>query len=130
MIFLSWDNLAKNYGLGEIMSVTLFAVGEIFEIRLATTNGPSKLVDDDGLTSRGFGDPREALALLSKLGIQQVAVDMSGWRIVDRELTHADWAKAKISAAMAGLADGSNRVFSAEEWAAIRAAKKSGRGAP
>ncbi|MYM93377.1 hypothetical protein [Duganella vulcania] len=51
----------------------------------------------------------------------------SGEHVASSEADHADWAKAKISAAMAGLRDGSNRVFSAAEWAAIRAEKKASR---
>lgn len=127
MNFLTWENLAQSYALGEITSVTLFAVGEVFEVRLAAAKGVSTLADDG--VSRVFSDLREALSLLRKLGIQQVAVDVSGWHAADSETDHADWAKAKINAAMAGLKDGSNRVFSAEEWAAVRAAKKSSRGA-
>ncbi|WP_141758531.1 hypothetical protein [Duganella sp. HH105] len=127
MDFLNWESLAQSYALGEITSVTLFAVGEVFEVRLATAKGVSKLMDDGAC--RVFSDLREALSLLRKLGIQQVAVDVSGWRAADSEADHADWAKNKIGAAMAGLKDGSNRVFSAEEWAAVRAAKKSSRGA-
>ncbi len=128
MNFLSKERLAQSYALGEITSVTLFAVGHLFEVRLATTNGPSKLADGDDGVSQGFDDPREALSLLSKLGIRKIAVDISGWHAIDTESTHADWMKSKINASMAGLKDGSNRVFSEEEWAVMRAAKKSGRG--
>ncbi|GJI95365.1 hypothetical protein RugamoR57_20830 [Duganella caerulea] len=129
MSFLSWEGLAQRHALGEIASVTLFAVADVFEVRLATAEGTSTLAGGDN-TRLEFTDIHEALSLLRKIGIWQVAVDTSGWHVASSEADHADWAKAKISAALAGLRDGSNRVFSAAEWAAIRAAKKASRGAP
>jgi mannose/fructose/N-acetylgalactosamine-specific phosphotransferase system component IIB len=42
-------------------------------------------------------------------------------------LTHAEWVKEKVSASRAGLADGSNKVYTEEEWAKIRAAKVAAR---
>ncbi|MYN16102.1 hypothetical protein GTP81_05000 [Rugamonas sp. FT107W] len=129
MSFLSLEGLAQRHVLGEIASVTLFAVGDAFEVRLATAEGTSTLADGDKMRLE-FRDVHEALSLLRNIGIWQVGVDVSGWHVAASDADHADWAKAKISAAMAGLRDGSNRVFSAAEWAAIRAAKKASRGAP
>jgi hypothetical protein len=36
----------------------------------------------------------------------------------------AQWLKREVQLARAGLADGSNRRFTPDEWTAIRAAKK------
>ena len=38
-------------------------------------------------------------------------------------LTHTEWVKEKVSASRAGLADGSNKVYTEDEWAKIRADK-------
>lgn len=42
-------------------------------------------------------------------------------------LTHAEWVKEKVSEARRGLADGSNKVYTEDEWAKIRAAKVAAR---
>ncbi len=42
----------------------------------------------------------------------------------DDSLSYAQWLKREVQAARAGLADGTNRRFTPDEWAAIRAAKK------
>jgi hypothetical protein len=127
MKFLDITELQKHYASGDISSVTLFGVGDLFEIRLSTSVGPAKLVDGEEGVSRGFHDPREALILLSNAGIQQVDVDVAGWLPGLSSQAHDDWVQAKIRSSLIGLRDGSNRVFSAEEWAAIRAAKKTSR---
>ena len=41
--------------------------------------------------------------------------------------THAEWVKEKVSASRAGLADGSNKVYTEDEWAKIRADKVAAR---
>lgn len=42
-------------------------------------------------------------------------------------LTHAEWVKEKVSASRAGLVDGSNKVYTEDEWAKIRADKVAAR---
>ncbi len=42
-------------------------------------------------------------------------------------LTHTEWVNEKVAASRAGLADGSNKVYTDEEWAKIRAAKVAAR---
>ncbi len=42
-------------------------------------------------------------------------------------LTHTEWVNEKVAASRAGLADGSNKAYTEEEWAKIRAAKVAAR---
>lgn len=42
-------------------------------------------------------------------------------------LSHAEWVKEKVSASRAGLADGTNKVYTEDEWAKIRADKVAAR---
>lgn len=62
-----------------------------------------------------FDDEQKARSLLSTLGIFSVDT-VNAWEI------------AKIKSSLAGLKTGANRVFSVDEWAAIRAARKADRG--
>lgn len=41
--------------------------------------------------------------------------------------THAEWVNEKVSASRAGLADGSNKVYTEDEWAKIRTDKVAAR---
>lgn len=42
-------------------------------------------------------------------------------------LTHTEWVNEKVAASRAGLVDGSNKVYTEEEWAKIRADKVAAR---
>jgi hypothetical protein len=42
----------------------------------------------------------------------------------EKSLSYDQWLKREVQSARDGLADGSNRRFTADEWTAIRAAKK------
>ncbi|MHA4869732.1 hypothetical protein ACXZ1M_18760 [Duganella sp. PWIR1] len=123
MKFLNIAELRAAYALGEISSVTLFADVDIFEIRIVTAKGMLRLALEQGVAA-GFRDPGEALLVLSEAGITEVNVDTGAWHPNLKSPTRDEWLTRKVEASMAGLQDGSNRVFSEEEWMAIRAAKK------
>ncbi|MYM65863.1 hypothetical protein GTP45_03305 [Pseudoduganella sp. FT55W] len=127
MKLLNMTELQRVYASGDISSVTLFADGDVFEVRIITADGVTQLAQDDGVAI--WRDPGEVLLLLKQMGIANVNVDTAAWRPNLRLPTHDEWVTRKVEASLTGLKDGSNRVFSAEEWAAIRAAKKVSRGA-
>jgi hypothetical protein len=127
MKYLNLAELQKVYASGDISAVTLFAAGELFEVRLVTADGTAQLAQDDEVLA--LRDPGELLFLLKQVGIANVHVDTSAWLPGFGLLTHDDWVTNKVEISLTGLRDGSNRIFSAEEWAAIRASKKARRGA-
>lgn len=127
MKFLTMAELQSGYASGDVAAVTLFADGDVLEVRFITVDGPAKLADDDGLAC--WRDPSEALLLLKQIGVEDVHVDLKAWQPTLRLSKHDEWMVRKVEASVASLKDGSNRVFSAEDWAAIRAAKKASRGA-
>lgn len=127
MKFLNMAELQSGYASGDVSSVTLFADGDVLEVWFVTSDGAAKLVDDDGVAC--WSDPSEALLFLKQIGVGSVNVDMKAWHPTLRLSTHDEWVARKVEASLAGLKDGSNKVFSAEDWAAIRAAKKASRGA-
>jgi hypothetical protein len=49
-------------------------------------------------------------------------VDTAAWQ-PKPESVYDDWLKAKVAASLVGLQDGTNKVYSPEEWAEIRAAR-------
>lgn len=127
MKFLNTMELQSCYASGEVASVTLFADGDVLEVRFVTADGAAKLADDDGVAC--WRDPGEALLFLKQIGVEDVNVDIKAWHPTLRLSTHDEWVARKVEASLAGLQDGSNPVFSTEEWDAIRGAKKASRGA-
>jgi hypothetical protein len=115
MRYLSASELQSAYEAGSVLSVSLLSDGDELEVRVVTTGGDLLLTADDDPHPMRFGDQSTAMSLLNKLGI--VKVD-----------TVEDWEIAKIKSSLAGLRSGSNRVFTVDEWAAIRAARKANRG--
>lgn len=124
---MNLTELQKAYASGGISAVTLFAAGEMFEVRIGTGDGVAQLAQDDEVLA--LRDPSELLFVLKQIGIANVDVDTSAWLPGFGLLTHDEWMTNKVEISLAGLHDGSNRVYSAEEWTAIRAAKKARRGA-
>lgn len=115
MKFLSASELQLAFQAGAVLSVSLLSAGEGLEVRTVTASGDSLLAANGNSEPMRFGNEQEAMALLNKLGISKVDT-VDAWEI------------AKIKSSLAGLRSGSNRVFTADEWAAIRAARKASRG--
>ncbi len=114
--------LQASFAAGDVASVALHAVQGTFEVRWTTRNGTARLAEEGGAHGRHFPDPGEALLLLKTLGIHSVQVDTKAWQ-PEPESVYEDWLKAKVASSLAGLQDGTNKVYSADEWAAIRAAR-------
>jgi len=93
---------------------------------------------------RRFADLRKALEVLRGVGWNECHVDATQWRPQDRALEKtarpdrsialkaaheaaqqdADydrWFHAKVQASLDGIKDGTNRVYTAEEWKIVRA---------
>jgi hypothetical protein len=127
MKFLNLTELQEAYATGGISAVTLFASGDVFEVRIVTADGVAQLAQEEEVLV--MRNPSELLLVLKRVGIVNVHIDTTAWRPGVGLLTHQEWVNNKVQNSLAGLRDGSNRTFSTEEWMAIRAAKKASRGA-
>jgi len=122
MRYLNAVELQRAYQAGEVQSVAIFADGEVSEVRIVTTDGAAVLADEGQQIALRFDEPSKAILLLNTIGIPGADID--------KPARHYDALEtAKITSSLAGLHDGSNRVFTADEWTAIRAVKKATRGA-
>ena len=115
MRYLNTTELQSAHENGAVLSVSVLPDGDEYEVRIVTASGDSILVGNDDRYPMRFGDEPAAISLLNKLGIFKLD-------------TVEVWEIAKIRSSLAGLRDGSNRVFTGDEWAALRAARKASRG--
>lgn len=115
MKYLNASELQLAYQAGAVLSVSLLSAGEGLEVRIVTASGDSLLEANGNSQPMRFANEPEAMSLLNKLGVLKVDT-VDAWEI------------AKIKSSLAGLRDGSNRVFTVDEWTAIRAARKASRG--
>jgi len=97
-------------------SVCLVAVGESFGLHLMTPSGVAVLMGEDG-RAKVFSSPAEAILLLHSLGIHELPMVVTETQFYER------WLAQKVHASIAGLADGSNRTYSQDEWQAVKAAR-------
>ena len=97
-------------------SICLVEVGASFELHVMTQAGAATLLGEDG-TVKVFSGPAEALSLLHSLGIHELP-----WLATEKQL-YEDWLMQKVEASIAGLADGSNHIYSQDEWQAVKAAR-------
>jgi hypothetical protein len=128
---------------GGVTGITLRGDGAAFVVSVQTQRGEAIMVTSRQQTRR-FADPRKALQVLRGIGWHQCQMDTLQWRPEERDLekvarpdrraalkaaheaAQADadydrWFHAKVQASIDGLKDGSNRVYTAEEWKAVRA---------
>lgn len=115
MRYLTTTELQSAYSTGAVLAVAFLPDGTAFEVHVVTASGDFVLVANDGRHPMRFYDKASAVSRLSDLGI--VHID-----------SPEAWEVAKIKAALAGLRNGANRVFTVDEWAAIRAARQASRG--
>jgi hypothetical protein len=120
MKLLDTATLQASYLAGDVSSVALHAVDAAFEVRWTSAQGVARLADGGGTNGRRFRDSGEALLLLKELGVHSVQVDISGWQ-PESESAYDEWVKAKVAASLAGLRDDTNKTYSPDEWAEIRA---------
>lgn len=128
---------------GGVTDVTLRGDGAAFVVSIQTRSGEAMMVTTRKQPRR-FADPRKALQVLRTTGWNECRVDTTHWRPEERntekvarpdrsvalkaahEAAQADadydkWFRAKVQASIDGLADGSNRVYTPDEWKVIRA---------
>ena len=128
---------------GGVTDITLRGDGAAFVVSIQTRSGEALMVTTRKQPRR-FADPRKALQLLRGIGLNECRINATDWHPEvhalekvarpDRsvalkaahEAAHADadydrWFHAKVQASLDGIADGSNRVYSAGEWEVRRA---------
>lgn len=140
---LNLEQLKATTQAGGVTGITLRGDGAAFVVSVQTLRAEAILVTSRKQPRR-FADPRKALHVLRSTGWNECRIDTTQWRPEDRALekttrpdrsaalkaTHeaaqaqADyerWFDAKVQASMDGVKDGTNRVYSSEEWKAVRA---------
>ncbi len=123
---------------GGVTSITLQGDGAAFVINVQTQRGSATMVTSRKQPRR-FADPRKALQLLRGIGLTECYVDTAEWRpeeVAFEKTTRPDrsqalkaaheaaqqdadydrWFHAKVQASLDGIQDGTNRVYSADEW--------------
>lgn len=128
---------------GGVTGITLRGDGAAFVVSVQTQRGEAIMVTSRQQPRR-FADPRKALQVLRGIGWQQCQMDTVQWRPEERvlekvarpdrsaalkaahEAAQADadydrWFHAKVQASIDGIKDGSNRVYTADEWKTVRA---------
>jgi hypothetical protein len=127
---------------GGITGITLRGDGAAFVVGVQTQRGEAIMVTSRQQPRR-FADPRKALQVLRSVGWNECRIDAAQWRPEDsalekvarpdrsaalkaaHEAAQADadydrWFHAKVQASIDGLKDGTNRVYTAEEWKTVR----------
>lgn len=140
---LNLEQLKAATAAGGVTGITLRGDGAAFVISVQTQRDEAILVTSKKQPRR-FADPRKALQVLRATGWNECRIDATQWRPEERDLektarpdrsaalkaaheaAQADadydrWFHAKVQASIDGLADGSNRVYTAEEWKVVRA---------
>jgi len=128
---------------GGVTGISLRGEGAAFVVHVHTQRGEAIMVTSRQQPRR-FADPRKALQVLRSVGWNQCQIDVVAWRPEERalekrarpdrsaalkaahEAAQADadydrWFRAKVQASIDGLKDGSNRVYTADEWKIVRA---------
>ncbi len=140
---LNLEQLKAATVAGGVTGITLRGDGAAFVVSVQTQRDEGILVTSKKQPRR-FVDPRKALQVLRGLGWSECRIDATQWRPEERdaekvvrpdrsaalkaahEAAQADadydkWFRAKVQASIDGLADGSNKPYTPEEWAVRRA---------
>lgn len=143
MLALNLEQLKAATLAGGVTGITLRADGAAFVVYIQTQRGEATMVSSRHQPRR-FADPRKALQMLRSLGWNDCRVETTHWRPEERALERtprpdrsvalkaaheaaqqdADydrWFRAKVQASLDGLADGTNRSYTPQEWEARRA---------
>lgn len=120
MEYLDLTDLARLYRSGAIEALDIMATGSRYQVRVELPDRAALLSDgrrDNGAGVLAFDSIELATAFLREQGLD------------DCLQTDESWIHTKVQASIDGLKDGSNRVYSESEWAALRRAKKTAHGA-
>lgn len=134
----SLEQLKAATQAGGVVGITLCGDGAAFVINVQTQRGQAVMVTSRRQPRR-FADPRKALQVLRGIGLTDCRIDTAQWRPDDSALEKtarpdrslalraaheaaqhdADydrWFHAKVQASLDGLADGTNRIYTEDEW--------------
>jgi hypothetical protein len=134
---LNLEQLKASTLSGGITGITLRGDGAAFVVDIHTQRGQAIMVTSRQQPRR-FADPRKAFQVLRGMGLNDCRVDTTQWRPEERALEKVSrpdrsaalkavheaaqqdeyydrWFRAKVQAAMDGLADGSNHPLTQEE---------------
>ena len=123
---------------GGVVGITLRGDGAAFVVNVQTQRGQAIMVTSRQQPRR-FADPRKALQVLRGIGLTDCRIDTAQWRPEDSALEKtarpdrslalkaaheaaqhdADydrWFHAKVQASLDGIKDGTNRVYTEDEW--------------
>lgn len=140
---LNLEQLKATTLAGGVTGITLRGDGAAFVVSVQTQRDEAILVTSRKKPRR-FADPRKALQVLRSAGWNECRMDATQWRPEDSALEKTSrpdrsvalkaaheaaqeaaeydrWFHAKVQASMDDVKDGTNRVYSAEEWKAVRA---------
>ena len=140
---LNLEQLKAATAAGGVTGITLRGDGAAFVVSVQTQRDEGILVTSKKQPRR-FADPRKALQLLRGIGLNECRINATDWHPEahalekvarpDRsaalkaahEAAQADadydkWFRAKVQESIDGLADGSNKPYTPEEWAVRRA---------
>jgi len=78
---INLDQLRIAFQTGGLRAIGLAASGGLFFVTAQVRNsgGWVVLATTRGKQARGFRDPAKAILLLHEIGVQKIAVDVSGW---------------------------------------------------
>lgn len=136
MELITLQTLKAAFEAGDVIAVTLLADGPAFQVQIRTSNAVHLLADGKtGDEVQSFVDPRSALLLLGRAGIQTLQIDSRLWHPApfgdeDMALSRDQWLHKKVQASIDGLHDGSNAAIAPDEWETIRSAKRLQRDTP
>lgn len=140
---LNLEQLKAATAAGGVTGITLRGDGAAFVVSVQTQRDEGILVTSKKQPRR-FADPRKALQVLRGAGWNECRIDATQWRPEERdaekvarpdrsaalkaahEAAQADadydkWFRAKVQESIDGLADGTNKPYTPEEWAVRRA---------
>jgi len=121
MQYFDLRDLMQLYRSGGVRSLEVAEVGDKYHIHVTTVRGSGTLRDASLERDIEFPTSQRAAAYLVEQGFQGSCQPPS--------VAHDDWLRTKVQASLDGLRDGTNAVYSEEEWAEIRRSKKANSGA-
>lgn len=116
MQYFDLSDLLQLYRSGGVRALKVAESGDKYQIHVTTAMGSGILRDGLHVGSMEFSTSENAVAYLVEQGLQD-----AGQPSVR---AHDEWLRRKVQASLDGLLDGSNAVYSEQEWADIQRARK------
>jgi hypothetical protein len=137
------DQARSAAAAGGVLSANLRPAGGSFTLEFETLTGPATLIASVSKKTRCFSNPIKAFEIVRELGLEGGRYSVAQWRPDERDAERAArpdraaamkevhdaaaytrWLENKVAVSRAGIADGTNKSYSEEEWARVRAAKR------